>query len=65
MDSHLDLANAPVVTIERRAADELIKLITKLRWMGLDDEANCVERRLLSCPDRPGESVLAEPHETD
>ena len=61
MDSLLDLTNAPVVTTERRASDELIKLITKLRWMGQDEEARCIGRRLLSCAVRPGESVLAEP----
>jgi len=64
MNTHLDPTKALAAT-EQRAADELIKLITKLRWMGLDEEANCIERRLLSCPVRPGESVLAEPRETD
>ena len=65
MDSYLDLAKVPVVTTERRASDELVRLLAKLRWMGLDEEANCIGRRLLSCPVQPGESVLAAPRETD
>jgi hypothetical protein len=64
MNTHFDQTKVHVTT-EQRASNELIKLITKLRWMGLDEEANCIERRLLSCPVRPGESVLAEPRDTD
>jgi hypothetical protein len=51
------------VKSEQCASNELIKLITKLRWMGLDNEATAIERRLLSRP--VGPSVLAEPRETD
>ena len=64
MNTHLDPTIA-LATAEQRASNELVKLITKLRWMGLDEEANCIERRLLSSPIRPGESVLAQPRDTD
>jgi hypothetical protein len=30
---------------EQRAADEMIKLIIKLRWMGLEEEADCIQGR--------------------
>ena len=65
MDTHLDQTKAPIVTPEQRASNELIKLITKLRWMGLDEEADCIERTLLSRSVEAGHSVLAEPQETD
>lgn len=65
MDTHLDLTNARMSSPEQRASDELVKPIIKLRWMGLEEEANCIERRLLSCPIGAGESVLADLHETD
>jgi hypothetical protein len=65
MYTHFDLTKAPVVTAEQRASDELIRLITKLRWMGLDEEAIRIERRLLSGSVGPCESVLAQPRETD
>jgi hypothetical protein len=64
MNTHLDPTMA-LATTEQRASDELIKLITKLRWMGLDEEAISIEQRLLSYPFRPGESVLAGPRDTD
>ena len=65
MDTHLDYAKARAMSPEQRASDELVKLIIKLRWMGLEEEANCIESRLLSCPIGAGESVLADLHETD
>jgi hypothetical protein len=65
MDTHLDQTKPRMLTPEQRASDELVKLIIKLRWMGLEEEANCIERRLLSCPVGAGESVLAAPLATD
>ena len=65
MDTHLDKTNLPVRSPEQRAADELIKLIVKLRWMGLEDEADCIEKRLASYPKGEAESVLAQIHATD
>jgi hypothetical protein len=65
MDTHLDHTSPRISTPEQRASDELVRLIIKLRWMGLEEEANCIERRLMSSSVGAGESVLAEPHETD
>ena len=50
---------------EPRAADELIKLIVKLRWMGLEDEADGIERQVSSLSVRAAECVVAAPHDTD
>jgi hypothetical protein len=63
MDTRLDFEGPSIVASEQRASNELIKLITKLRWIGLDNEATAMERRLLSC--QVGPCVLAEPRETD
>ena len=50
-------------SFDERASRELIKLIRKLRWIGKEDEARDVERKLratLAC-----DCVLAVPGETD
>jgi hypothetical protein len=65
MDTHLDQTRAHLLSPEQRASDELVRLIVKLRWMGLEEEANCIEKRLLSSPVGAGESVLGEPRATD
>jgi hypothetical protein len=62
-------ANVKVPTessIERRqCAGELVKLIRKLRWIGMDDEARRMQALL--CCVRPQESgsVLTECNSTD
>jgi len=49
----------------RRQANELIRLIRKLRWMGMEEEAQRVQSELDRCSVRPADSVLAAPRETD
>jgi len=45
-------------------ANELVKRIRKLRWMGMDDEAERLQIELTRrCADR--DSVIATPRETD
>jgi hypothetical protein len=41
----------------------LVKLIRKLRWMGMEADAERVETTLSGLS--PADSVLAAPHETD
>jgi hypothetical protein len=50
---------------EERQPDEVIKLIRKLRWIGLEREARELQHVLegSSCPHR--ESLVAGPHSTD
>lgn len=50
---------------EQRASDELVKLIQKLRWVGLDSEAKSMERELTARAVPAADSVLAIPRETD
>ena len=50
---------------EQRTSNELVKLIRKLRWMGMEEEARKVENQLTLC-DLPAEdSVVAASRETD
>ena len=45
-------------------ANELVKRIRKLRWMGLEDEAELLQRELTRrCAD--SDCVIATPRETD
>jgi hypothetical protein len=46
------------------AANDLVKRIRKLRWMGLEEEAERLQRELTRrCAD--SDSVIATPRETD
>jgi hypothetical protein len=50
---------------EQRTANELVKLIRKLRWMGLEREAEKVENQLILRRVLAADSVIAASHETD
>ena len=56
---------APGVSAEQRTSNELVKLIRKLRWMGMEEEADRVQTELVQCGVSRADSVLATPHETD
>jgi hypothetical protein len=49
----------------RQQVNERIRLIRKLRWMGIEEEAQRVQTELEQCPVQPTDSVLAAPRETD
>ncbi len=53
----------PNVSGEQGAADDLIKQIRKLRWIGLESEARAVADRV-RCTEG-SDSVLSAPLETD
>jgi hypothetical protein len=44
--------------------DELVKLICKLRWIGMEDEADRLSKELTR-QDAKTDSVVAAPHATD
>jgi hypothetical protein len=50
---------------EQRTANELVKLIRKLRWMGLEQEAEKVENQLTLRKAQAADSVVAASRETD
>jgi hypothetical protein len=45
--------------------DELVKLICKLRWIGMDDEAERLSKKLTQLDTASADSVAATPHATD
>jgi hypothetical protein len=53
----------PDVSPDQRASNDIIKLIRKLRWMGMEGEAERLRKALAGMPRL--DSVVAEPRETD
>ena len=50
---------------QRSTSNECVRLIRKLRWIGMDDEAERVLAQLSGWPFRPTETVIAGPWATD
>jgi hypothetical protein len=65
MEMPLEKRKPPNVLAEQRASNKLVKLIRKLRWMGMEEEAERVQMELAQRDVPPGDSVVAAPHETD
>ena len=57
------LSDIPGNPDAERAPDEIIKLIRKLRWIGLDAEANALTTQLRRI--EPGCSAFYMPRDTD
>ncbi len=49
----------------QRASNELVKLIRKLRWMRMEEEAKKAENQLIPCDVPAADSVVARSRETD
>ena len=58
-------SNRCEVTAEQRRPDEVIKLIRKLRWIGMETEAKELQDVLLAFPTPRRGTVVAGPHSTD
>ena len=63
METSLEQQKPSDVSTELKAANELVKLVRKLRWMGMGDEAERMQMQLMLC--RPADSVLAASQQTD
>jgi hypothetical protein len=50
---------------EQPASNELVKLIRKLRWMGMEEEARKMENQLTQRDVPAADSVVARSRETD
>lgn len=50
---------------EQRASNALVRLIRKLRWMGMQEEAESAQRRLAQSRVPAADSVVAAPRDTD
>jgi len=56
---------APDASAVQKASNELVKLIRKLRWIGLDEKAQGLESELARRRTTAADSVLATTAETD
>jgi hypothetical protein len=54
-----------ILAITDRQPNDLAKLIRKLRWIGLEDEARRLQLAMLTLPRGQRGIVLAGPTETD
>jgi hypothetical protein len=64
MEMSLEQQNPPDVPAQQQA-NRLIRLIRKLRWMGMEEEAERVQTDLAECGAKPTDSVLVASRETD
>jgi hypothetical protein len=59
-------AQEPSATVaDRRFAGDLAKLICKLRWIGLEDEARALQAAISTLPPEKRDTVSAGPFSTD
>ena len=65
MLQHRPSQNPPAQQQETRGPNETIKLIRKLRWIGLESEAKELQHVLEGLPPARRGSVVAAPHSTD
>jgi hypothetical protein len=63
MDTYLQGRKVTNVQDYERPSPEVLHLILKLRWMGLEAEAEQVQMKLHDAT--PTGSVITAPHETD
>jgi hypothetical protein len=55
----------PDTPVTHQASNDLVKLIRKLRWMGMDDQAEGLQKELEQCRAATDDCVLATSGETD
>ena len=65
MEMSLEQQKPPDALAEQRASNKLVKLIRKLRWMGMEEEAERVQMELAQRSVPPADSVVAAAHDTD
>jgi hypothetical protein len=58
-DGHFDVSTV------QRSSNELVKMIRKLRWIGMEEDAQRLETVLKALPADVQETVLADPPGTD
>ncbi len=55
----------PSDTATSRGSNEIVKLIRKLRWIGMDEEAQKLQTELTRRETAAADCVIATPRETD
>jgi hypothetical protein len=63
MIPHHPCNTIPEASFEQETSDAVLKQARKLRWIGLDDEANRTQRMLQ--PSALAGSILTAPRDTD
>ena len=58
-------ASALGTTATQQRSDDLTRLIRKLRWIGLEEEARCLQEAARAVPADEREAVLNGPPSTD
>jgi hypothetical protein len=56
---------SPDTSVAHQASNDLVKLIRKLRWMGMDDQAEGLQKELEQRRAATADCVLASSGETD
>ena len=64
MAPQVEQQEPPEVSAEERTSSELVKRIRKLRWMGMEREAEALQATLCR-REQSTDSVLAAPPDTD
>ena len=59
------VANDPVISLNQQSSGEWAKLIRKLRWVGLEEEARRLELAMSALPPEQRGFVSAGPSSTD
>jgi len=65
MEMRHDQQKPPQASAGQRESNELVKLIRKLRWIGMEEEAKKVENQLTLSNVPAADSVVARSRETD
>lgn len=55
----------PDTSATQRSSNEMIKLIRKLRWIGMEEEAERLAREVTVQPSIVADCTVATPRETD
>jgi hypothetical protein len=56
---------ASAAAVDPEVAQEMVKLLRKLRWIGLEDEAESLQRAIGAIPASGRASILSWPASTD
>lgn len=65
MEMRHDQQKPPDGLADQRASNELVKLIRKLRWIGMEEEAETLEDELTLRRVAAADSVIAASRQTD
>ena len=65
MEKRHEQQKPPDRSAEQHASNELVRMIRKLRWMGMEEEAERLQNQLSLCNVSAADSVVAASRDTD